>query len=327
MDQFLILHLVSNYSSTICSLLHLCQKPADHVCRSISVCYVPSHTGFVQLAEGTDPFKQRTNEWMNGAPRYEVSCPKVKEQTWRSRKAGALFHIYVKEEISKRWCLTYSGLLGVDIRTVVVSHGSERKLTTRGCGGAVGVWEQGCYVHATVKKDAINSSQTSPGASLLCVPPGVSLIPVTETFAHFFLFFSILTGLLEGRSHTSFRYGTKYSAGNKTYTTVQEGRVGWVLPPQTLMALVMWVPFQEWLQVAQSGEGTDDRLLRLRAQYPLLWNLNFTAYTYPVGQIAFHLPLLHIKYRYTWFFKKNHKKTKQNKTEPRKKGILSQRAL
>ena len=91
---------------------------------------------------------------------------------------------------------------------------------------AVGVWEQGCYVHATVKKDAINSSQTSPGASLLCVPPGVSLIPVTETFAHFFLFFSILTGLLEGRSHTSFRYGTKYSAGNKTYTTVQEGRVG-----------------------------------------------------------------------------------------------------
>lgn len=32
--------------------------------------------------------------------------------------------------------------------------------------------------------------------------------------------------------------------------------VRWVLPPQTLMALVMWVPFQqEWLQVAQWGGG------------------------------------------------------------------------
>ena len=108
----------------------------------------------------------------------------------------------------------------------MVPRGSAQKPTARGCRGVVGVWEQGCYVHATVMKDVVNSSQTSPGASLLCVPPGVLLIPVIEPFAHFFLFFSILTGLLEGRSHTSFCYGTKDSAGNKTDTTVNEGGGG-----------------------------------------------------------------------------------------------------
>lgn len=61
------------------------------------------------------------------------------------------------------------------------------------------------------------------------------------------------------------------------------------------------------------GEGTDDHLLRFSAQHPLLWNFNFTAYTYPVGQTAFHLPLLHIKYTYTWFFLK--KIIEKNKTK------------
>ena len=44
----------------------------------------------------------------------------------------------------------HNGLLGADIRTVVVPRGSAQKPTARGCRGVVGVWEQGCYVHATV---------------------------------------------------------------------------------------------------------------------------------------------------------------------------------
>lgn len=74
-------------------------------------------------------------------------------------------------------------------------------------------------------KDAVNLSQTSPGGSP-GVPPGILFTTVIEPFAHFFLFFSILTGLLEGRSPTSFCSSTKYSAGNKADPTVNEGGVG-----------------------------------------------------------------------------------------------------
>lgn len=74
-------------------------------------------------------------------------------------------------------------------------------------------------------KGAVNLSQTYPGGSP-GVPPGILFTTVRERFAHFFLFFSILTGLLEGRSPTSFCYSTKYSAGNKTDTTVNEGGLG-----------------------------------------------------------------------------------------------------
>lgn len=58
-----------------------------------------------------------------------------------------------------------------------------------------------------------------------------------------FLFFSILTGLLEGRPHTSFYYSTKYSAGNKRDTKKNESGAGENSPPQTLISLVMLALF------------------------------------------------------------------------------------
>lgn len=74
-------------------------------------------------------------------------------------------------------------------------------------------------------------------------------MPIIEPFVHC-CSFPLLTGLLEGRPHISFKYNTKYSAGKQTPKP-------WgveVLPPQTLGGVGSL--HQEWLQTIGGSPAT-----------------------------------------------------------------------
>ena len=272
MDQFLILYLEVQLLQHYLTFAPLSKSSHLYMCRSISgLSILLHHTfGFVQLAEGTAPFKQR-KEWMSGVLGYEASRPREKllNKHGGAERRGS----YIckgrnfKKMIWQRkvgYCCWHTDSCSAVWDWAEVDCKRVKEELWCGCvRGVPGYTEQDL--------STTRSSQTRPKWVLsLC-----SLWHFTHTysgsFCSFFCSFPFHLGSLKANPipHST----TVPSTVLETKETPKKMRMGLggnhLLRP-SFHSWCWLCSQQDWLQTARWEEGIHGHFLRFTVQFPLL---------------------------------------------------------